>query len=386
MERALQAIERIYDAALEPARWPSALVAVVDYVGGSKGLLFTPLTNPKDGGFAIPHSVSQSLLAQWEARYLEHDVWARAGELKQVYRDGNVVLDVELVPEEEFRRSVVYRELLGPSGIARLCCGIVFGTASRDVLPTVCSVYRDIGEPAFGNGERERMHLLIPHLSRAFGITYRLRDAEFKLATTLSALDRLPGGVLLLGEQRQVVFANRAARRMLDERDGLELAGSPARLVTAAPDRTAELDAALTEALQPATAPVAHFSSGIRIPRISGRSQYVVNAAALPSGSAFDAERARGIVFLADPLQPVAQDAPLLQRIYSLSEAEIRVLQHVCAGRAPREVAAHLGLSENTIRTHLRHVFEKTGTARQSELVRLMLSLSAASAPAPTTR
>jgi DNA-binding CsgD family transcriptional regulator len=37
------------------------------------------------------------------------------------------------------------------------------------------------------------------------------------------------------------------------------------------------------------------------------------------------------------------------------------------------EASDHLGISEATGRTHLKRVFEKTGTARQPELVRLML-------------
>jgi DNA-binding CsgD family transcriptional regulator len=40
------------------------------------------------------------------------------------------------------------------------------------------------------------------------------------------------------------------------------------------------------------------------------------------------------------------------------------------------EVAAGLGLSPNTIKTHLRRVFKKTGTHRQAELARLVASMA----------
>jgi len=36
-------------------------------------------------------------------------------------------------------------------------------------------------------------------------------------------------------------------------------------------------------------------------------------------------------------------------------------------------VASRLGISLATARTHLAHVFDKTGTRRQAELVRLLL-------------
>ena len=41
------------------------------------------------------------------------------------------------------------------------------------------------------------------------------------------------------------------------------------------------------------------------------------------------------------------------------------------------EVAAALKLSPATVRTHLRHVFEKTGVRRQADLVKLMASYPA---------
>jgi DNA-binding CsgD family transcriptional regulator len=36
------------------------------------------------------------------------------------------------------------------------------------------------------------------------------------------------------------------------------------------------------------------------------------------------------------------------------------------------DVAQILGLSEATVKTHLHHLFDKTGTTRQAELVRLV--------------
>jgi DNA-binding CsgD family transcriptional regulator len=36
------------------------------------------------------------------------------------------------------------------------------------------------------------------------------------------------------------------------------------------------------------------------------------------------------------------------------------------------EVAPVLGISETTVKTHLQHVFEKTGVSRQADLVKLV--------------
>ena len=40
------------------------------------------------------------------------------------------------------------------------------------------------------------------------------------------------------------------------------------------------------------------------------------------------------------------------------------------------DVAPVLGIAETTVRTHLRHLFEKTGTSRQADLVKVVASFA----------
>jgi DNA-binding CsgD family transcriptional regulator len=47
------------------------------------------------------------------------------------------------------------------------------------------------------------------------------------------------------------------------------------------------------------------------------------------------------------------------------------------AGRAPAEIADDLGLATPTVRSHLATIYAKTGTSRQSDLVRLATQLAA---------
>jgi DNA-binding CsgD family transcriptional regulator len=41
-----------------------------------------------------------------------------------------------------------------------------------------------------------------------------------------------------------------------------------------------------------------------------------------------------------------------------------------------RDIADELSVSYQTVRTHLQHIFDKTDTHRQAELVRLLLRLA----------
>lgn len=54
---------------------------------------------------------------------------------------------------------------------------------------------------------------------------------------------------------------------------------------------------------------------------------------------------------------------------YKLSRSEMRVCKMIGQGMSPADIAASLGLSVETIRTHLKGVFAKTNTSSQRELM-----------------
>jgi DNA-binding CsgD family transcriptional regulator len=55
-----------------------------------------------------------------------------------------------------------------------------------------------------------------------------------------------------------------------------------------------------------------------------------------------------------------------------LTPAELRVLLAIVELGSVSKVAVQLGVGDGTIRTHLNHVFEKTGAKRQADLVKLV--------------
>jgi LuxR family maltose regulon positive regulatory protein len=52
-----------------------------------------------------------------------------------------------------------------------------------------------------------------------------------------------------------------------------------------------------------------------------------------------------------------------------LSKAETRVLRYLPTGLSVTEIAGQLYLSVNTVRTHMRHVYDKLGAHRRHEAV-----------------
>ena len=66
-----------------------------------------------------------------------------------------------------------------------------------------------------------------------------------------------------------------------------------------------------------------------------------------------------------------------------LTETERRVASLVTQGHTNREVAAEMFVTENTVQTHIRHIFQKLGVRSRTELTALLLAAPTARDPAP---
>ena len=383
LDRFSTTVQSIHAAALQPEGWPQALAHIAALHNAPKALAFTPLTQPDDGGFVLAHAIAQSFLQEWAERYLPHDVWTTQARDRDLLHDGRVLLGEDLVPDAQLVQSIFYREFLARQGIRRLCSGVVFSGRMAGLPSTTCSVFRGSDGAPFTEADRHLHALVVRHLSLALGAALRLRDAEFRLATSLQALDRLHGAVLLMGPRGNVLFANRTALAMLTQAHGLALrAGHPMHdavgwLHTTRADLQSALDAEIRAALANDPLHPSHFAHGLRIPHPTAQGEWVVQAVPLAEQNAAWGSPLQpvAIVFLTDPQATLVLNAALLRRLYGISASECRVAQELLRGQTLQDAARQLHLGENTVKTHLHQLFEKTQTHRQQQLIRLLLSL-----------
>jgi DNA-binding CsgD family transcriptional regulator len=71
-------------------------------------------------------------------------------------------------------------------------------------------------------------------------------------------------------------------------------------------------------------------------------------------------------------LRPSAGEA--FAELYGLTRCELRVLLAMAPGLRVREAAETLGIGETTAKTHLQHIYAKTGTSKCTELMHLFMS------------
>ncbi len=58
---------------------------------------------------------------------------------------------------------------------------------------------------------------------------------------------------------------------------------------------------------------------------------------------------------------------------FSLTPREREIIEHVCRGLPNKDIAEHLGISVQTVKTHINRIFKKLGVSTRTELVRLFL-------------
>lgn len=183
-----------------------------------------------------------------------------------------------------------------------------------------------------------------------------------------AALDRLPVGVIVVDARAHVRFMNRRGAALCAAEDGLRLAGGR-QCQAAAAAESAALHRAVADALANGG------TSALSITRPSLKRPLSVLVSMLPGPDSPSAA-----LYIGDP-----DDLPLvppeqLAQLLDLTPAEARIAHSLALGHSLDEAAGLSEVTVSTARTYLKQIFVKTGTARQAELVKLVLGLPAVEA------
>ena len=79
-----------------------------------------------------------------------------------------------------------------------------------------------------------------------------------------------------------------------------------------------------------------------------------------------------GGVAAGEPSQPVVPAGPLYPPEWNLTEREVEILGLWVTSHGLRSIGETLGLSESTVKTHVRHIYEKCGVHSRAELIALL--------------
>ena len=213
---------------------------------------------------------------------------------------------------------------------------------------------------------------MVPHVRQYVSVRQALDDAG-ALDSSLSALlDNSRFSVLQLDRRARIVAANDHARGLLRQKEGLSDEGGVLS-ATASRDNRA-LQRLLARAAPPPGAAASAGSMTIRRESVHTRLvAHVIPVSALQREPG--AKQVAVLVLVADPERRPRIDVGLVQAALGLTPAESQLAAMLAAGERVRDIAAHTGRTEGTVRWHLNRIFRKQGIAGQTDLVRRVLSL-----------
>ncbi|MET9328016.1 LuxR C-terminal-related transcriptional regulator [Tsukamurella sp. NPDC003166] len=356
-------VETIYAAGAGTTPWSAAVDEVLGVVGAVGGGL---VRTSADGSRVITVSaLAPTVVADYHAYYGALDGVVEAIHAGPI---GEPVPGADLI--RRHRGTEFHADWVVPNGFSD---GVFVQVDAATTLVFVAPP----GRRDYATRDRlAAIRLLAPHVRRSLALHARLAH-ETRAARGLSAaFDTVDRALVVVTANGETEHINAAAHRVLDERDGIRLDG--AGRLTPVPRAAAELRTAIGHATG------AHPRTGavVLLPRPSGLPPLV--AAVLPVRSVDDGA-GRALVILADgAAEPDGPRPELLRRYFGLTDAEARVAVMIAEGLDVAAIADALRVARSTVRTHLRHLFQKTNTSRQTELAVVLHRLAlGGTAPRP---
>lgn len=269
--------------------------------------------------------------------------------------------------DDEYQSTRMYQQASKPWGLHNECVCVLsreatYGRAvgfvrhknQHEIDPELLSVLALLGQ----------------HLQRAMSFQRRIDKLEEMVIQSTSVLDLIQFGLILFGMDRSLMYANSAARHILDNEDGIRLRSGEVIIG----NRKAEAQVnQLLEAVFLPDASLEKLSGGIvTIPRLSHARPYSLIVVPMVTNKV-KTGKASVAVFLFDPDARKTTAIDLFVASYGLTRSEAQLAHALASGERLETIAAKRGVTRNTVKSQLHSIFAKTSTSRQSELVSLLL-------------
>jgi DNA-binding CsgD family transcriptional regulator/PAS domain-containing protein len=370
-------IGSIYDCAVEPQRWPETLKqirSVLDFAAASLSVTAVPSGDVLLEIMSLPEFIMRlAKLIDVSRTQWRHDLTEAWGGLEKVRSLplGEPIVLSQLKNRSEWMNNPLYWSWGRRLGIHDV---LAIAIARDSTMIGSLAFLRLASQGDIGDVEIEATWLLIPHLQRAVAISKLLDVKSVAAATFETALDTLAVAVILTDADLRIVHANAAAKAMFVSRGPIRSEGGKLAL------RPSAAAAALEMAVRQAARNEAAIGKrGLGVPaQGAGGAPSVLHVLPLNHGELRPglAPSAVAAIFVAPAVSPTPAPRDALAALFDLTQAEARVFAQIAEGKTQAEIASALGIEGSTVKTHLLHIFAKTGTHRQADLVKLAASMA----------
>jgi DNA-binding CsgD family transcriptional regulator len=370
-------LSKIYDCAANPDLWTETLSGIRDEFGCAYCSLITGdntviSANATIGGLPPGVIVKTS---PWDMGWLlglggfvneiPHVQKLYQGEIDTAW------IQLQQISEEEFVKTRFFKEWVQPQGLRDAMNVSCF---KRNSINGTFTLVKASGSPDFNDDQARLAEALSPHIRRALAINDVVDKGRLAQSLLKSTLDQLACAVVILGRGRNLTFANAQGEAFLSAGEFIRV-----QMNTLNPMNRALGGVALCDAIDRATAgDIGIGIRGIGVPLVSQSGERLA-AYVLPlAGSDLRADLGRGnvAVFIARRSEQQPMLIEIMRTLFDMTLAEARVTAQLADGQSPAGIAEALGISVNTVRSHLGKAYAKSQTNDQTALVSLVKSLS----------
>ncbi len=278
-----------------------------------------------------------------------------------VATEGTVINPIEIIGRAEYEKGRFFKEWSDPQGYHDYI-GSVLMRQSHAIYTIAFGRTRD--RPLFSQDDHDKLAFLVPHVSRALQIADRLNTIATDRSELFATLDSLSTPVILVDMEGHVRQVNMAASILVDTLQGLEIDNGKLRFANAKTE--AEFRAYMAQPSAQGVILPSGLDNGMQVHLLAKRLDR--------NRKTLSTHDERVIVVVDWPKAKVAPIGAGMRDRYRLTMAELRVLSLMIDGGSVKSVSNDLGLSENTIKSHLKSLFAKTDTNRQQDLIRVVLN------------
>jgi DNA-binding CsgD family transcriptional regulator len=358
----LALIDAVYGAVADPQRWSEVAHAATRLIGdGPTGLLIRRGKDLMDQEL-VATNVDPAFAESYAQHYGAINPWARAFSLRRP----TLYVNDAAVPAAELERSEFYADWLRPLGVRYTFNGNV-GTDFGTRIEFVGTRPKSLGP--FEPNEFDAILSILPHLKRAVELSHRLNLGTTADVASSAVLRHSGACMMLVDSDLQVLFLSSQADRLLSPRKDLCIRNGR---LTAPPALEGSLRRLISAATGAGKSIAGRRGGILAVPRFADDAPSLSVAV----GPVDERDRPFG---MAGPIAMILVSVPdlggapqedNLRVLFDLTQAEARLVAALCAGETLAGYAEAAGASLNTVKTHLKHVFEKTGETRQADLVR----------------
>lgn len=362
-------IQSVYEAATGAIGWASFLLSLSGALDAAIPVLYLADTANRGGSMALCVGFDESAVRAYAEYYAERNIWIQGAQARGLLKPGVIRSSRLMCSRRELLRSEWYADFCRPLGFMH---GIGATLLEEDGVTSNIGVFADHKRVPYGEAAERLMAALLPHLQRGLKIHLNLAASHSRNRALEAVLHGLSAPVLLVTAEGRVLFMNSAAEWLIGASDGLLVEAGELRALL--PDDTKALRMLIAGAAQTSARESRKSGGTLRVSRPYAREPLDLLISPLPSrrDEWILKQPPVAAVFVTDRSRvPLAADS-LLIRLHGLTAMQAKVAIGVSKGLSGKEICRELEISYNTLKTHLKHIYAKTSTKHQSDLVRFL--------------